>query len=68
MNQKKKKRLKRKVGKIADEIARIQVAENMTLTQLFEKYPHLEKLQFMEMKEEATLQEAPSEGKKLLFD
>jgi hypothetical protein len=40
----------------------------MTLTQLFEKYPHLEKLQFMEMKEEARLQEAPSEGKKLLFD
>ena len=56
------------MGKIADEIARIQVAENMTLTQLFEKYPHLERLQFLEMKEEAKLQETSSESKKLLFD
>ena len=40
------------MGKIASEIKRIQMEENLTLPQLFEKYPHLARLQFEEMKEE----------------
>ena len=40
------------MGKIADEIEKLQKQENMTLPQIFEKYPHLANLQYMELKEE----------------
>ena len=43
---------KRKTGKIAKEIKNIQVKENLTLPELFEKYPHLAKLQLEELLEE----------------
>jgi len=53
------------MGKIADEIKRIQVEECMTLPQVFEKYPHLATLQHQEIMEE---QSSPlSETKKQLL-
>jgi|TARA_R110000851_G_scaffold329628_1_gene501687 hypothetical protein len=55
---------KRKTGKIAKEIKNIQVKENLTLPELFEKYPHLAKLQLEELLEE----KEEKQDKKLLLD
>ena len=40
------------MGKIALEIRRIQIEESLTLPQVFEKYPHLARLQLEELLEE----------------
>lgn len=42
------------MGKIALEIKRIQIEEKLTLPQVFEKYPHLARLQLEELLEEET--------------
>jgi len=59
------KKEKKKMGKIADEIRRIQVEECLTLPQIFEKYPHLATLQHKELMEEHA--EPLSERKKQLL-
>jgi hypothetical protein len=46
------------MGKIAKAIAEIQVAEKITLPKLFEKYPHLAKLQYEEQLEEQKTKES----------
>tara|TARA_R110000824_G_scaffold27426_10_gene93242 strand:- start:33961 stop:34119 length:159 start_codon:yes stop_codon:yes gene_type:complete len=51
------------MGKVADEILRIQLEEKLTLLSVFEKYPHLAKLQLEEVLEEGERQEK----KKLLL-
>ena len=56
----------KKMGKVAQEIKRIQIEENLTLTELFEKYPHLAKLQLEELLEEKETN--LKEEKKLLLD
>jgi len=56
------------MGKIASEIKRIQIEENLTLPQVFEKYPHLARLQYEELNEEGQLNEDGSGKKKLLLD
>tara|TARA_R100000458_G_C8046300_1_gene95451 strand:- start:278 stop:448 length:171 start_codon:yes stop_codon:yes gene_type:complete len=56
------------VGKIADEIAKIQIREKLTLPQVFEKYPHLSNLQYEEMKEESALTEDNNRQRELLLD
>ena len=56
------------MGKISDEIRKIQVKENLTLPQLFEKYPHLARLQYEELNEEQDLNEEKSRQIKLLLD
>ena len=58
------------MGKIKKEIEKIQIDENLSLSEVFKKYPHLETLQFLELKEE---NEAPkidklNKRKKLLLD
>lgn len=58
------------MGKVKKEIEKIQIDENMSLSEVFKKYPHLETLQFLELKEE---NEAPTidklnKRKKLLLD
>ena len=55
------------MGKVSEEIKRLQKEENLTLPQLFEKYPHLARLQFDEMKEEQ-LSEDKNKQLKLLLD
>ena len=62
------KRRKRKVGKVSDEIIKIQRKEKLTLPQVFEKYPHLASLQFQELKEEESLREQDEKQLKLLLD
>jgi len=54
------------VGKVNEEIKRLQREENMTLPQLFEKYPHLARLQFDEMREESLSEDKKSQLKLLL--
>ena len=56
------------MGKIANEIKKIQVEENLTLPQVFEKYPHLSRLQYEELREEGQLNEDSSKAKQLLLD
>ena len=56
------------MGKIASEIKRIQIEESLTLPQVFEKYPHLARLQYEELNEEGQLNEDGSGKKKLLLD
>ena len=56
------------MGRINDEIKRIQMEENLTLPQLFEKYTHLARLQFEEMKEEGSLAEDKKKQYQLLLD
>ena len=58
------------MGKVKKEIEKIQIDENMSVSEVFKKYPHLETLQFLELKEE---NEAPTidklnKRKKLLLD
>ena len=55
------------MGKIADEITRIQIEECMTLPQIFEKYPHLATLQHKELMEEH-VDPLPEKKKQLLCD
>ena len=54
------------MGKVNEEIERLQREENLTLPQLFEKYPHLARLQFDEMKEEKLSEDKKSQLKLLL--
>ena len=54
------------MGKVNDEIKKIQVEEKLTLPQLFDKYPHLAKLQYEEIREESSLKENKSQLKLLL--
>ena len=56
------------MGKIANEIKNIQKEESLTLPQLFEKYPHLARLQYEELKEEGTLHEEANKQLQLLLD
>ena len=58
------------MGKIAEEIEKIQIREKLTLPQVFEKYPHLATLQFKELQEEESLTEVEeaSGQRKLLLD
>ena len=56
------------MGKISDEIRKIQKREKITLPQLFEKYPHLANLQYEELKEESSLSEGGEKQIKLLLD
>ena len=42
--------------------------ESLTLPQLFEKYPHLARLQYEELKEEGNLTEDNKKQRKLLLD
>ena len=57
---------KRKLGKIAQEIKRIQIEESLSLPELFDKYPYLAKLQLEELLEEK--ETGLKEEKKLLLD
>ena len=45
---------------------KLQVEENLTLPQSFEKYPHLARLQFEEIREENSLSEGNKQLKLLL--
>tara|TARA_R110000824_G_scaffold36844_8_gene113954 strand:- start:1254 stop:1421 length:168 start_codon:yes stop_codon:yes gene_type:complete len=54
------------MGKVNEEIERLQKEESLTLPQLFEKYPHLARLQFDEMKEERLSEDKNSQLKLLL--
>ena len=54
------------MGKINDEIKKLQVEESLTLPQLFDKYPHLARLQYEEIKEEVNLKESKNQLKLLL--
>ena len=56
------------MGKVNDEIKKIQVDESLTLPQVFEKYPHLAKLQFQEVQEERKLKEDNKKQLQLLLD
>jgi len=56
------------VGKVADEIRKIQIEENLTLLEVLDKYPHLASLQFKELQEEDNLIEEKKTQKKLLLD
>ena len=50
------------MGKVAIEIKKIQIEEKLTLPEVFDKYPHLAKLQLEEL-----LEENIKEKKKLLL-
>ena len=54
--------------KINDEIKKLQVEENLTIPQLFEKYPHLARLQYEELKEEESNLKEGKKQLKLLLD
>ena len=54
------------MGKVNEEIKKLQVEENLTLPQLFEKYPHLARLQYEELREETSLKENKKQLKLLL--
>ena len=56
------------MGKVADEIKKIQVKENLTLPDVFQRYPHLASLQYEELKEEDNLVEEKTKKKELLLD
>ena len=56
------------MGKIADEIKKIQIKENLTLPEVFERYPHMATLQYKELQEEGNIVEEKSKQKELLFD
>ncbi len=44
------------------------MTENLTLPQVFEKYPHLASLQYMEVQEEQNLTEKKDKQLQLLLD
>lgn len=54
------------MGKISKQIKEIQLNEGLTLSEVFKKYPYLEKLQFEEITEEESLINE-SKNKKLLL-
>tara|TARA_B100000029_G_C17271398_1_gene849958 strand:+ start:223 stop:396 length:174 start_codon:yes stop_codon:yes gene_type:complete len=57
------------MGKIAQEIRKIQIREKLSLPELFAKYPHLASLQHEELREEMELDERKEEKQlKLLLD
>ena len=56
------------MGKVANEIRKIQVEECLTLPQVFEKYPHLATLQYQELSEEGKLNEDSNNQLQLLLD
>jgi hypothetical protein len=58
------------MGKIKKEIEKIQIDENLSLSEVFKKYPHLETLQFLELKEEneVPMIDKLNKRKKLLLD
>jgi|TARA_E500000305_G_C3947076_1_gene200329 hypothetical protein len=59
------------MGKVRNEIEKIQLEEGLALTEVFKKYPHLETLQFLELKEENEsykLEKLNKKPKKLLLD
>ena len=56
------------MGKVANEIKKIQIEQNLTLPQVFEKYPHLASLQHKELHEEAQLIEKKDKQLQLLLD
>tara|TARA_R110000744_G_scaffold215224_1_gene334082 strand:+ start:724 stop:900 length:177 start_codon:yes stop_codon:yes gene_type:complete len=58
------------MGKVRKEIEKIQIDETLSLTEVFKKYPHLETLQFLELKEENESSKIKklSDNKKLLLD
>jgi|TARA_R100000664_G_scaffold33717_1_gene51687 hypothetical protein len=53
------------MGKVADEIKKIQEKEKLTLPEVFEKYPHLATLQLEEVLEEK--EASVKENKKLIL-
>tara|TARA_R110002020_G_scaffold83517_1_gene207669 strand:+ start:601 stop:768 length:168 start_codon:yes stop_codon:yes gene_type:complete len=55
------------MGKVNDEIKKIQVEEGLTLVEVFEKYPHLAHLQYQELIEEERSVKR-KEKKNLLLD
>jgi hypothetical protein len=54
------------MGKVSEEIRKLQLEESLTLPQLFDKYPHLARLQFEEIREESYLKENKKQLKLLL--
>tara|TARA_R110000796_G_scaffold44086_7_gene107820 strand:+ start:1053 stop:1229 length:177 start_codon:yes stop_codon:yes gene_type:complete len=58
------------MGKVKKEIEKIQIDENLSLSEVFKRYPHLETLQFLELKEEneSSKIEKLNNCKKLLLD
>jgi ribonucleotide reductase beta subunit family protein with ferritin-like domain len=58
---------RRKMGKIAQEIRKIQIDENLTLPELFEKYPHLARLQHLEILEEKDFENIKENKKNLIL-
>lgn len=57
------------MGKISELIEKIKLEENLTLTQVFEKYPHLADMQKEEMWEEYKEKKlTESKKKELLLD
>ena len=56
------------MGKVANEIRKIQTEECLTLPQVFEKYPHLATLQYQELSEEGKLNEDSNKQLQLLLD
>lgn len=52
------------MGKVTNQITKIQIKENLTLPQVFEKYPHLSELQLEEILEEENM---VRENKKLIL-
>ena len=53
------------MGKVAEQIKKIQVEEKLTLPEVFEKYPHLASLQLEEVLEEK--ESSVKENKKLIL-
>jgi|TARA_Y100000004_G_C8858938_1_gene388116 hypothetical protein len=62
------------MGKVADQIKKLQIKEELTLPELFKKYPHLAELQHLELMEEDLAKrqqkqwEAKKKQMKLLLD
>jgi len=53
------------MGKVAEQIKKIQIEEKLTLPEVFEKYPHLASLQLEEVLEEK--ETSVKENKKLIL-
>ena len=58
------------MGKVREEIEKIQRTEKLTLTEVFRKHPHLETLFLLELREEdesVKLEKLPKNTKKKLL-
>ena len=58
------------MGKVREEIEKIQRTEKLTLTEVFRKHPHLETLLLLELREEdesVKLEKLPKNTKKKLL-